>query len=536
VPASEAAERRADCLDRLAGESVDLLVIGAGIIGSRVAYEAASRGLRVVLVDAGDFGGGTSAASSKLLHGGLRYLATGDFRLVRDMQVERNALATRIAPHLVRPLPLLLLVERDHARRVPKLAAALAVYSLVSGFSRPLPRLLRPTRAPGLVPVDPGGIRACGLIREACTHDARLTLATVRAAARAGAVPLNYVRAAALERAHGRIAAAVLEDVHTGAQLTLRSGAVVSATGPWLDSVRRLEDPRAQPLTRLSKGVHAFLPLEDDWHAGVALFDDSRSALAIPWQGMLMLGATDTPFEGDPADAAPDSADVETLLTSFSGLLSHDQLRRDRVVHTVAGLRVLPPGNRETAQAPRRHMIAIGPGGMISIAGGKLTTHRAIALEALRRLPAGLRPRRLSPSDEALPAARGRETTAVALRHRVDSEIAAHLLHLYGADAIQLLAYADSGPHALDRIHPDGPDVWAQAFLAVDEEWALTVEDITSRRTTLALRGLAGEGVRRALGALVPYRTEFPRRHGSCGEPPSFRNDPGFSLSGSNFA
>ena len=517
VPASVVAAHRAYSLHRLTEESADLLVIGGGIIGSRVAYEAASRGLRVVLVDAGDFGSGTSSASSKLLHGGLRYLATGDLRLVRELQVERNALATRIAPHLVRPLPLTLVVERGHARRIPKLAAALAVYSLVSGFSRPLPRLLRPAVASELVPVDTTAILACGLIREACTHDARLTLATVGAAARAGAVTLNYTRAIALELAHGRIAAAVLEDVRTGAQLTLRCRAVVSATGAWLDFVRRLEDPRARPLTRLSKGVHAFLTLEGEWSAGVALFDDSRSAFAIPWQGMLMLGATDTPFEGDPADAAPDSEDIEALLSAFSGVLSRNQLRPDRVVHAVAGLRVLRPGNEETARASRRHVITVGRGGMISIAGGKLTTHRAIALDALRRLPPGLRPRRLSPSHEALPGAPAREAAVVELRRRVGPEITAHLVDLYGADAMQLLAYADSESNALARIHPDGPDVWAQAFFAVDEEWAVTVEDITTRRTTLAVRGLAGEDVCRALGALLPHQSESPPL--SCGQP-----------------
>lgn len=512
MPASGSAERRAYCLHQLEDERVDLLVIGAGIIGSRVAYEAAYRGLRVVLVDAGDFGGGTSAASSKLLHGGLRYLASGDFRLVRELQTERNALATRIAPHLVRPLPLLLVVERGHARQVPRLAAALAVYSLVSGFSHSRPRLLRPDRAAELLPVDQTAIHACGLIREACTHDARLTLATVRAAARAGAVALNYVRAVSFERAHGRIAAAVLEDVCTGARRTLHCGAVVSATGPWLDSVRRLEDPRARPQTRLSKGVNVFLPLEGEWQAGVALFDDSRSALAIPWQGMLLIGATDTEFEGDPTDAAPDSADIEALLTSFSGLLPRDLLRLERVEHAVAGVRVLPPGNEEPARASRRHVITVGPGGMISIAGGKLTNHRVIAADALRRLPVNLRPRRLSPNDAPLPGARGREAAAVVLRRRVDPETAGHLLHLYGADAMHLLAYADSMPNALDPIHPAGPDVWAQAFFAVDNEWALTVEDITSRRTTLTMRGLASDAVCCPLGGLVPQGTEYPSR------------------------
>jgi glycerol-3-phosphate dehydrogenase len=337
---------------------------------------------------------------------------------------------------------------------------------------------------------------------------------------------LNYVRATALERTHERIAAALLEDVRTGARLTLRCNAVVCAAGPWLDSIRRLEDPHATPLTRLSKGVHVFLPLEGDWHGGVALFDDSRSAVAIPWQGVLMLGATDTPFEGDPADAVPDSADVETLLTSFRGVLSPEQLRSDRVVHAIAGLRVLPSGNGSTAEASRRHVITVGPGGMISIAGGKLTTHRSIALDALRRLPAALRPRRLSPSDEALPSARAREAAAVALQSRVDPEIAAHLLHLYGADAIHLLAYADSEPSALDPIHPDGPDVWGQAFFAVDEEWALTVEDIASRRTTLTVRGLAGEGVRGALASLLPQRAKLPLEVASLRPTPELSKGP----------
>jgi glycerol-3-phosphate dehydrogenase len=505
VPGTEVAARRAHAFDRLAEETVDLLVIGAGIVGSRVAYEAASRGLRVVLVDAGDFGGETSSSSSKLLHGGLRYLATGDLRLVRALQRERDALATRIAPHLARQLPLLLVVDRRSASQVAKLAAGLALYSLVSGLERPLPRLLRPALVSRLAPIDPGAIRACGLVQEVSTHDARLTLATVRAAARAGAVTFNYVRAVALEQARGRIVGAVLEDVHTRERLTLRSNAVVSAAGPWNDSVRRLEDPRARPSARLSKGTHAFLPLEGVWRGGVALFDSSRSAFAIPWQDMLMLGATDTAFEGDPGDAAPEVGDVESLLAGFSGLLPRDQLRAERVVHAVAGLRVLRPGNGETTRASRRPVITVGPGGMVSIGGGKLTTHRVTAIEALRHLPAGLCAHRLSPSDEPLPGAHGRAAAAARLRDRVDDATSAHLLHLYGGEALRLLAYGDSDPAALERIHPDGPDVWAQAFFARDEEWAVTVEDIVVRRTTLAVRGLAGEATRRALGAVVAH-------------------------------
>jgi glycerol-3-phosphate dehydrogenase len=264
---NDSAERRDSSLDRLANGHVDLLVIGAGIVGSRVAYEAARAGLSVALVDAGDFGGGTSSASSKLFHGGLRYLATGDLRLVRELQIERRALATRIAPHLARPLPLVLAVRRSHRARIPKLWAALGIYFLVSGLSRPFPRFLRPDRARELLPLDASATLACGLIHETYTHDARLTLATVRAAAEAGAITLNYVRAVALERARGRIVAAVLRDVRTGGELTLRCGAVVSATGPWVDRVRRLEDPRAR--ARLRGSARASTPSFRSTAAGV---------------------------------------------------------------------------------------------------------------------------------------------------------------------------------------------------------------------------------------------------------------------------
>lgn len=504
MAASEVGRRRGATLDRLAARPVNLLVIGAGIVGSRVAYEAASRGLQVALVDAGDFGGGSSSGSSKLLHGGVRYLATGDLRLVRALQAERRAVTTRIAPHLVRPLRLLLAVERGEERLMPKLLAALAVYAGLSGGRRPRPRLLGPGAAAELAPVEKGRIRACGLIHEAATHDARLTLATVRAAAGAGATVLNYVRVADLEQAAGRVVAAVLEDALTGARLTVRCDAVVCAAGPWLDSVRRLEDPRARPQTRLSKGVHVFLPLEGGWQAGVALFDGSRSAFAIPWQGMLMVGTTDTPFEGDPASVAPEPGELDALVGSFAGLLPAGAgLRGDRVVHATAALRVLRRDPGDTATASRRHVLGVGRGGMVSIAGGKLTAHRRIAVEALAELPASVRPRRLSRAYDPLPSARGLDVAAGRLGRSLDANTAAHLLHLYGAEATRLLAYADSDPGALEPIRPGGPDVWAQALYAVDEEWAVTADDVACRRTTLAVRGLADEPVLDELGALT---------------------------------
>jgi glycerol-3-phosphate dehydrogenase len=500
--ASDPVARRAAAFELLEGEVADLLVIGGGIVGGRVAYEAARAGLKVALIDQGDFGGATSSASSKLVHGGLRYLATGDMRLVRELQRERAVLRSQIAPHLVRPLSLVLAVERTRSREVAKLVAALTLYAAVSGFRRPRPKLLPRRHAAELVPFDRSAVFACGLVEEASTHDSRLALGTVRAARRAGAVTLNYAGAAAIERVRSMSAITVVDGT-TGEHLTVRSRAVINASGPWVDRVRLLEDPRARPLTRLSKGVHAVLPLPDGWQAGLALFDDSRSAFAVPWQGMLLLGATDTPVGDDALDAPRADEDVAMLLGGFREVLP--DLRADRVVSSFAGFRVLAPGRAGTSRASRRHVIDVGPGGTVSIAGGKLTNHRAIALDALANLPPEVRPSRLRLSADPLPGALHARAHAT-VKRRVDARTAAHLLGLYGGEAVRVLAFAETEPNALEPIHRDGPDIWAQAHFAVDEEMAVKAEDIAARRTTLGLRGLASAQVLDELGRLVVSR------------------------------
>ena len=490
-------------LDRLGGERYDLLVVGAGIVGGRVAYEAATDGMSVALVDAGDFGGATSGTSSKLLHGGLRYLATGDLRLVRELHAERRAIATRIAPHLVAPLPLVLTVEGRSRARTAKLNVALPLYAALSGFGRPLPRRVSLAAATALIPpIRADSVSSCGIVTEALTHDARLTLATVDAAARAGAAVANYVRVVGLERSRDRVAAALVEDTVTGERRWMSFRAIVNATGPWVDAMRTLEDAGSTPLVRLSKGVHVVVPLVAEWKAGLALFDDSGTAIAIPFEGMLLLGATDTPHVPGPMLPSVDTTDVEQVLGRFANVLPPGQLLHDRVVHTFSGLRVLPLGEIATARARRRHVVAIGTGGMVSIAGGKLTTHRLIAMDALRRLPAEVRPRRRPPRDEPL-GARCSARTESFLRASLDPETATHLIRLYGEDARRVAAYRDRAPDALDRIDPRGPDVWAQVDFARDEEWAVNATDVVERRTTLAPRGLASgpvlDAVRRRL-------------------------------------
>jgi len=514
-----ATERQA-LLERLRVQRFDLLVIGAGIVGCRVAYEAAREGLSVALVDAGDYGGCTSSATSKLLHGGLRYLSTGDVGLVHQLQSERRAIATRIAPHLVEPLPLVLAVVGRSPARTAKLAMALPLYAALSGFRRPLPRRVSVEDAAGLIAsLRRDSVTACGVVTEVLTHDARLTLATARGAARAGAVTANYARVIELEREFrlGRITSAIVEDVPSGERLRVRFRAVVNAAGPWVDVVRALERTGAGPLVRLSLGVHVVVPLIGEWRSGLALFDDASTTIAIPWQGMLLIGATDTPYEEAPPPRVADQGDVRQLLGRFADVLPQEHLLPSRVVHAFVGLRALPLGGVATARASRRHVVAVGSGGMVSIAGGKLTTHRLIAMDALRNLPAEVRPRRTRPRTEPL----GRTCPSTAeplLRARLDPDVAMHLIRLYGEDAPCVAAYGDRAPGALDRVDPRGPDIWAQVDFARDEESALTVDDVVARRTTLAVRGLASgdvvEAVRRRLGS----------RDGAPG-PPSIGSD-----------
>ncbi len=477
-------------LEELVRDVFDVLVVGGGIVGSRVAWDAARAGLRVALVDAKDFGGATSSASARLVHGGLRYLRAGEISLVRTASRERDALASRIAPHLVRPLPFVLASDRSGGQGA-KCAAGLFAYAALGGFRRPFPRIIPSREAGDLVPPlrnENLGLRA--VFHEAKTNDARLTLATVTAAARAGAVVANYLRAVELYTSPGKISRVLLEGRRGEGTVSVACRAIVNATGPWLDLLRRMEDPLSGPLVRLSKGVHVVLRPWEQWRAALALsLGGDRHLYAVPCDGTVLLGTTDTEYSGDPYRVAPEPSELSTLLEAASEFLDGEALRPERVLSAFAGLRVLPRGEGDPSAAPREHLLSVGPGGMVSVAGGKLTTHRQIALDALGHLPTEVRPRRLLLSDEPLPGA-SRAPRFRDLAARLDASCLDHLFHLYGREAENLLAYAGLYPNALDPITPEAPDVWAQAYHAISNEWALTVEDVVYRRTSLGLRGL----------------------------------------------
>jgi len=314
-------------------------------------------------------------------------------------------------------------------------------------------------------------------------HSGGRRLATVGAAAAAGADVANYVRLVALEQARGSVRGALLQGLPDEGAIAVRTRAVVNATGPWVDEVRRLEDPGANPLVRLSKGVNLFLRFDGDWSGALALFDRTRSVVAVPWHGLLLVGATDTPFDDDPGTVAPDPEDVEQLLGSLRDVLPEELLRPDRVLAATAGLRALERRRGSTASAARDELISVGPAGVVSVAGGKLTTHRLIAVATLAALPVEVRPRGLRPTDAPV-AQRWRPTAAGS---EIDPATLEYLVSLYGGAASELIGSLSG----LEAVAAGGPDVRAQLTYARDAEWAFSVDDVVRRRTTLELRGLA---------------------------------------------
>jgi glycerol-3-phosphate dehydrogenase len=498
---SDPARERA--LNELGERSFDLLVIGGGIVGAGVAAAAAAHGLAVALVDRGDFGGGTSSASSKLVHGGLRYLRLGDVGLVREAHKERRVLMRVVAPHLVHRLPFLFPLYEGGPYRPWFVQGGILLYSTLARAR--LHGLVNVERARRIVPeLRTAGLRSCALYADARTNDARLTLANVRAAASAGATVLNYAEVVALRGSEGAEVEAV------GGSVTVRARSIVNASGPWVDHVRRLEDPQAQRSVRLSKGVHVVVDAGEPWSCALTIpHDKVRVTFAVPWHGMLVLGTTDRLHDGGPDEVTCDEQDIEEVLREASVALDADLVRRERVRAAFAGLRVLPVGEGETTGARRETVYSRGRNGMLSVAGGKLTTYRRIALAVLAHLCADLGLHRVDPRPRPLPGAEGLEQ----VRFPVDLSPAtrSHLLDLYGSTASEVLAPAADDPSLLEPLRPDGPDLVAQAHYARTHEWAVRADDVLRRRTTAWLRGESADA-RRVVEELLGDRTPAPRR------------------------
>ncbi|HEY3613824.1 MAG TPA: glycerol-3-phosphate dehydrogenase/oxidase [Gaiellales bacterium] len=504
---AEQTTARDDVLDLLGRTRFDLLVIGGGIVGCAVAWLGARAGLSVALVERGDLAGETSSASSKLIHGGLRYLQMGDIGLVREAHAERHALARTVAPHLVRPRAFLVPVYRGGPVRATTLRAGLVLYGGLGRFADGGGSLLRPRAARALVPpLRTTGLRSAGRYVDHETNDARLTIAVARAAARAGAAIATRVEVTALRRSGGRIAGAECRDAIGGGTIGIDATCVVNATGPWVDEIRRMADPAAPRSLRFAKGAHVVVRLDEPWDAALTTpLAGGRVQFANPWEGALLVGTTDEPYEGDPSALTASEADIAQIVRESRASIEPGVVEHDRILSSFAGVRVLPQGEGETPSARRETVYERGAEGLLSIAGGKYTTFRRIALDALERLRGDLGLRALDRSPAPVPGAAEPEGVVERLLREhpaLSAASARHLARFHGSDALELLVPARADPALLEPLASGAPEVAAQVRWARDREWALSADDVLARRTTLAALG-RGEAARTRVEELL---------------------------------
>ena len=485
----------------MAAEPVDLLVIGGGITGAGIARDAALRGIRTALVERGDFGGATSSHSSRLIHGGLRYLEQGAFHLVFEASRERRVLLG-IAPHLVRPVAFLFPVYRGSRVTPWRLRAGMWLYDLLAAFRNVRGhRWLSPRRVrreePALKDKD---LLGAALYYDAQTDDARLVLATVRGAARAGALAANYTEVTGLAKPDGRVRGAVLRDALTGESRMVRALTVVNATGPWTDAVRRMDEPGAEPLLRATKGAHVAVPRARLGHThAVTLFSpiDGRVMFVLPWGDLSYIGTTDTDDAGSPDDVRVTSQDVVYLLRSANAYFPDARLGPGDVVSSWAGLRPLlaPPRDVAASDVSREHRIVESASGLVTIAGGKLTTYRVMARDVVDQVARRLseldgRPHGFPPPTHRLPLPGGEpadfEVLVDAARARdVPESVARHLVRSYGSECAAVLNHAAQTPALSRTIVAGRPEIWAEVRHAVEREMAVRLADVMIRRMHL---------------------------------------------------
>lgn len=482
------AAARQENLARLADETWDVLVIGGGITGAAIARDATLRGFRTALVEKGDFAIGTSSRSTRLVHGGIRYLEYREFRLVFDASTERRILR-RIAPRLVRPLAFLYPLYAGQRPPAWKLRLGLTLYDALSLFRNVQNhRWLSPKEAARREPLIAGrGLIGVGRYYDAQVNDARLTLAMLKSAHLHGAVVANYVPVVGLMKAKGRIVGAQVVDARTGREIEIRARIVVNATGIWADHIRALDEPNRRPMLRPTKGVHLLIPRARLHTHHAVIFTsprDGRHMFVIPWKDFALIGTTDTDYPGDLDHPAADPEDEEYLLEAVNHLFPGARIGEADIVSTFAGLRPLVAAPGHPSAVSRTHVILESPSGLMTITGGKLTTARRMAEELTDRLQKHLAERGVY----ARSACRTQEPLEGAQIEAVemgvaDDRTARHLVETYGGDARWILGYVEENPALGEPMVPGLPYLLAEALYAVGHEMALTLGDVLIRRT-----------------------------------------------------
>ncbi len=500
--------------EKLQGASVDLLIIGGGITGCGIARDAVRRGLTVALVEQSDFASGTSSRSSKLVHGGLRYLEQYEFSMVFESVSERRILMD-LAPHLVNPLGFLLPVYKNSRVGLWKINAGMWLYDGLSLFRSPkIHKKLRPSEVAKIEPsLRQAELVGAPLYYDCATDDARLTLETVLDAVEHGAITATYCRMQSfLKGEDGRVCGATVKNMFSDELCEVHAKAVINATGPWTDRVLAQSDAGSTaPVLRPTKGIHFVVDYEKLPLNNAILCShpvDGRVLFVIPWSDRTYVGTTDTDYQGDPADVYASAEDVHYLLKAANHHFPEHQLGEDDIISTWAGLRPLiaPEGEASESEVSREHEIRVGRDGLITIAGGKLTTYRAMAAEVvdksvrLLELSGSLTQELKDPRTRKEPLPGGVGWPADDDHERVAGQVleaaqqqlslptCRHLANTYGMRALELAERVVEDPSQAELLVDGRPEIMGQVDFAVEKELAATLSDIMIRRTQLFYR------------------------------------------------
>ncbi|BAX91292.1 glycerol-3-phosphate dehydrogenase/oxidase [Mycobacterium shigaense] len=497
-------EQRAAAWQRLGAEQFDVVVIGGGVVGSGCALDAATRGLKVALVEARDLASGTSSRSSKMFHGGLRYLEQLEFGLVREALHERELSLTRLAPHLVKPMPFLFPLTHRWWER-PYTAAGIFLYDSLGG-AKSVPAQKHFTRA-GALRLSPGLKRTSliGGIRyyDTVVDDARHTMTVARTAAHYGAVVRCSTQVVALLREGDRVIGVRVRDSEDGSIAEVRGHVVVNATGVWTDEIQALSKQRGRFQVRASKGVHIVVPRDRIVSDVAIILRTEKSVMfVIPWGSHWIIGTTDTDWNLDLAHPAATKADIDYILQTVNTVLATPLTHAD-IDGVYAGLRPLLAGeSEETSKLSREHAVAVPAPGLVAIAGGKYTTYRVMAADAIDTAVQFV-PARVAPSITEKVSLLGADGY-FALINQVEhvGELVGlhpyrvrHLLDRYGSLMDDVLALAAGRPDLLTPIAEAPGYLKVEALYAVTAEGALHLEDILARRMRISIeyshRGVA---------------------------------------------
>ena len=494
-------DQRDSAISQLGTEQFDILVIGGGVNGVGAALDAASRGLKVALIEAQDIAAGTSSRSSKLIHGGLRYLEQYDFRLVREALHERELMVSTLCPHLVKPVGFLFPLTEKFKERT-YVGAGLALYDALRGFQRAMPwhKHLSQKQINEIAPSLRHDL-VTGAIKyfDAQVDDARHTMSVARTAARHGAIIATQVSAESLIKEGKRVVGVNALDLESGKKIAIKAGATIMCAGVWSDQLHARFDLTPGYNVTMSKGAHIVVPgsaINSD--AGIIVKTPISVLFLIPWGDKWIVGTTDTPYEGDRAEPCATREDVQYILDQANRVLE-PKLRADDIIGVYAGLRPLVANNKSatTTKLSREHTVDRPAAGFVSIAGGKYTTYRVMAKDVVDRAVIELRRLTQESVTEKLPLvgadgyfALEQQKERIAQESGLDVATVTHLLNRHGSLISEILDLINEEPKLLGKLDVNLPYIKAEIVYAASHEGARSVDDVISRRTRLSFEAV----------------------------------------------